>query len=333
MSPVISTPSLPKPLDTQPLDTEPLDTEPLDTELLDSQPLDTQPVDTEAVDSQPSPADPVQGAPVAVDLPAAVLALARQAATEDAGGSSAVGEFLGAVAEDEVAVSAAFAAAEPSYQGWYWSVTLALLDPDHPTVSEVVLLPGHGALLAPAWVPWDQRIRPGDIGAGDLLVTPPDDDRLVPSYLDSDDPAVQELSYEFGLGRVRVLSRQGRDDAAQRWHDGPYGPGSPMAAAAQANCVSCGFYAPLAGLLGMAMGVCANELSPADGRVVDAAFGCGAHSETVIDAPLISASTASVVDELTLEVHLRRTPELGGPEREPEPEPEPGPQPELEPSS
>jgi hypothetical protein len=55
----------------------------------------------------------------------------------------------------------------------------------------------------------------------------------------------------------------------------------------------------------MALGVCANEYSPADGRVVDGEFGCGAHSQVVIDAPLISASTETVVDELTLEVHLR----------------------------
>ena len=74
------------------------------------------------------------------------------------------------------------------------------------------------------------------------------------------------------------------------------------------NCVTCGFLPPLAGLLGMAFGACTNEYSPADGRVVDAGYGCGAHSETVIDAPLISASTATVVDELTLEVHPAERP-------------------------
>ena len=113
------------------------------------------------------------------------------------------------------------------------------------------------------------------------------------------------MEYEFGFGRPRVLSREGRDDAAQRWHDGPFGPDDAVAQAAPANCVTCGFFTPLAGLLGMALGACANEYSPADGRVVDVEYGCGAHSQTVIDAPLISASTDTVVDELTLEVHLR----------------------------
>ncbi len=201
---------------------------------------------------------------------------------------------------------------------------MALVEPGYQTISEVVLLPGEQALLAPSWVPWDQRIRKGDVGPGDLLPTAPDDPRLVPGYLDSDDPAVKEVAYEFGFGRVRVLSREGRDDAAERWHDGPFGPGDAVATQAQANCVTCGFFTPLAGLLGMALGACTNEYSPADGRVVDAGYGCGAHSETVIDAPLISASTATVVDELTLEVHPRRPAAGSAATAESEVEPETG---------
>jgi hypothetical protein len=165
-------------------------------------------------------------------------------------------------------------------------------------------------------VPWDQRIRAGDVGVGDLLLTPPDDPRLVPGYVDSDDPAVKEVAYEFGLGRRRVLSREGRDEAAQRWHDGPFGPDDAIAQQAQATCTTCGFYVQLAGLLGMALGACTNEYSPADGRVVDAEYGCGAHSDTVIDAPLMSASTDTVVDELTLEVHPRPGPARQGDDHE-----------------
>jgi hypothetical protein len=78
-----------------------------------------------------------------------------------------------------------------------------------------------------------------------------------------------------------------------------------MAKQAPAVCATCGFYVRLEGLLGQTFGACSNEYSPADGRVVDAAYGCGAHSETVVDAPLISASSAAVMDEVTLEVHLR----------------------------
>jgi hypothetical protein len=248
-----------------------------------------------------------------VELSDDVVALARTAAVEESGDSAVVGEYLGATADDEVAFTAAFAAADRGYRGWYWSVTVAIVGfgtaaPQSPTISEVVLLPGEQALRAPAWVPWDQRIRAGDVGVGDLLATPPDDLRLVPGYVDSDDPAVKEVAYEIGFGRVRLLSREGRDEAAQRWHDGPFGPDDAVAQQAQAHCVTCGFYVPLAGLLGMALGSCSNEYSPADGRVVDAEYGCGAHSETVIDAPLMSASTATVVDEFTLEVHPRPIP-------------------------
>ncbi|MEO8726966.1 MAG: DUF3027 domain-containing protein, partial [Acidobacteriaceae bacterium] len=95
-----------------------------------------------------------------VELSAALIDVARSAAGVDAESAARVGDYLGATAEDDVAVSAAFASADRGYRGWYWSVTLAVIDPTKPTVSEVVLLPGEEALLAPAWVPWDRRIRP-----------------------------------------------------------------------------------------------------------------------------------------------------------------------------
>ncbi|WP_395728261.1 DUF3027 domain-containing protein [Nakamurella sp.] len=260
--------------------------------------------DTAGPDSSTThPAAPVSE-PVA--LADDLIELARAAAAEEAG-DERVGDYLGAWSEDSVATSARFAAADRGYRGWYWLVTVAIVEPAHPTISEVVLLPGDGALLAPAWVPWDQRVRAGDLGPGDLLPPPEDDERLVPGYLDSDDPAVREVDYEFGFGRVRVLGREGRDEAAQRWHDGSFGPSDPMAKQAPASCGTCGFYVRLEGLLGQAFGACSNEFSPADGRVVDAAYGCGAHSEVVVDAPLISASTATVMDEVTLDVHRRPT--------------------------
>jgi hypothetical protein len=241
----------------------------------------------------------------AFDLIDELIAVAREAAVAEAGRTNLVGGYQGAFAEDEVAVTAEFDALDRGYLGWRWSVTLALVEPGHPTISEVVLLPGAGALLAPPWVPWDQRIRAGDLGAGGLLPTAPDDVRLVPGYVESEDPAIEDLEHELGIGRVRVLSREGRDDAAQRWHDGPFGPEDTIAQLASGQCITCGFYVPLAGALGTTLGVCANEFSPADGRVVDAAFGCGAHSEARIDAPSISAFVPSAVDELVLEVHVR----------------------------
>jgi hypothetical protein len=56
------------------------------------------------------------------------------------------------------------------------------------TVDESVLVPGDEAILAPDWVPWRERLLPGDLGVGDLLPAPPDDPRLVPAAsLEGDD--------------------------------------------------------------------------------------------------------------------------------------------------
>lgn len=222
-----------------------------------------------------------------VDAVAEARAAAVAEAAADLGAdaaAAAVGEHLDAVAESHDAVTHYFAAEQGGYRGWRWSVTVATAGPDDPiTISEVELRPGSQALVAPAWVPWQERIRPGDLGVGDLLPTPDDDERLVPAYVASDDPAVEEVALEIGLGRTRVLSQPGREYAAQRWFDGPHGPGSDMARAAPAHCGTCGFFLPLAGSLRAAFGVCGNEFAPADGAVVEVGFGCGAHSDVQVE--------------------------------------------------
>jgi hypothetical protein len=209
--------------------------------------------------------------------------------------ADAVGEHLEARAEDDGAVTHFFAARHGGYRGWRWAVTLASAGDDAPvTVSEVVLLPGADALVSPTWLPWDQRVRPGDLGVGDLLPAPADDPRLAPGYVGSDDPAVEEVAREVGLGRRAVLSREGRDAAAQRWADGDHGPHSDMARGAPAHCGTCGFLLPLAGAMRGAFGVCANSYSPADGDVVSLDFGCGAHSDVVFE-PVSPVTVAELV--------------------------------------
>jgi hypothetical protein len=209
--------------------------------------------------------------------------LAREAAVEEAG-AGLVGAHVGVSREDAVSASHLFEAEVPGYRGWRWSVTVANAGPDAPvTVSEVVLVPGPDALIAPQWVPWERRVRAGDLGVGDILPPDKDDPRLVPAYLQSDDPAVEEVAHEAGLGRVHVLSRYGREDAATRWNRGEFGPRSDMARSAPAHCGTCGFYLPLAGSLRAAFGVCGNEIAPADGNVVHTEYGCGAHSEVEVE--------------------------------------------------
>ncbi len=242
--------------------------------------------------------------PKVVDLAPDALELARAAAVEESADPALIGEFLQAYAEDEVAISARFATADAAYTGWSWCVTLAVLADETPTVSEVVLLPGPGALLPPEWLPWNERIRPGDLGPGDLLPTTEDDIRLTPAYVQSDDPAVEDVAHELGIGRVHVMSRFGRIDAAERWREGEFGPDTEMAKAAPGKCRDCGFYLPLAGSLGIQSGACGNEMSPADGRVVDTDFGCGAHSELAVEL-IPSGFGDHPIDEVKLEVHSR----------------------------
>lgn len=236
--------------------------------------------------TEPQTVDPVLAA--AVDQ-------ARAAAVEMAGGE--VGVHLSIRAEDELAATHAFAASRPGYLGWYWAVTVVRAPDCPPTIAEVVLLPGEGALLAPEWVPWSERLQPGDLSPGDLLPTAPDDPRLVPGYLLSDDPQVEEVAFELGLGRVRVLSEVGRIEAAERWYTGEQGPDTPMAKQAPAHCGTCGFFVALAGSLRAGFGVCANEIANADGRVVSVEFGCGAHSETIAE-PVLEELGEIYEDEL-----------------------------------
>src|SRR3954447_10039200 len=136
--------------------------------------------------------------------------------------ASDVGEHLGQEAESSKVVTHLFECTKLGYRGWRWSVTVARAPRQKSvTVDEVVLLPGDDAVLAPEWVPWRERIRPGDLGPGDLLPTEEDDPRLVPAYTAADEivdkDAVKAVADELGLGRVRVLSVEGRELAADRW--------------------------------------------------------------------------------------------------------------------
>jgi hypothetical protein len=229
----------------------------------------------------------------------AAVDLARAVAEELA--EASVGEHLGATAAgpaaDGPAVTHVFATTDSAYVGWQWTVTVARAEGStEVTVDEAVLLPGPAALLAPDWVPWSDRVEPGDLSPGELLPRPADDPRLVPAYASGDDEntdLADELFWELGLGRENVLSREGRAEAADRWWDGDTGPDTKMARQAPGACGDCGFLVPLGGALRQAFGVCANGQAPADGRVVSLAHGCGAWSETTVESP--HAATAGMV--------------------------------------
>ena len=225
------------------------------------------------------------------ELCAQAVEPARAAAAELAR-SGQVGAHLAVHADGDRVVTHLFESLLPGYAGWRWAVTVARASRSKQvTVSEVVLLPGPDALLAPEWVPWRDRLRPGDLGVGDLLPATPDDERLVPVVAGEGDDglawpqeggaetAAAETAAEPEAAQARVLSAIGRDSTAERWYDGDHGPHTALARAAPAPCASCGFLVRLAGSLGGLFGVCANAYAPEDGRVVSVDHGCGAHSE------------------------------------------------------
>ncbi len=220
--------------------------------------------------------------PDAVGL--AAVDTAREAAVEVAP-PGAVGEHLGAEPVADRLVAHSFACTGKGYRGWRWLVTVARAPRARvATVCEVDLLAGAEALLPPEWLPWSDRLQPGDVGPGDVLPRIEQDERLEAGFEATGEQDVDRVAlWELGLGRPRVLSRIGRDEAGTRWDEGDFGPTAAAAKEAEAPCGSCGFLLPMPGAMRQVFGVCTNEWSPADGRVVSFGFGCGAHSETDVD--------------------------------------------------
>lgn len=254
----------------------------------------------------------VQGADVESGFDAALRAqlasgseAARSAVEEFAG--SGVGEYLGCAVEADFTTTHRFSAELFGYRGWYWACVLALVPGGELTVDEIALLPGAEALVAPAWVPWEKRVRAGDLGAGDLLPPSDDDERLVPGYSLTGDEQLDELAAPIGLGREQHLSLEGRAEAAERW-TAVRGPDTEIARSTKHECGSCGFLVPVAGSLSTMFGVCANEYS-ADGQVVHLQYGCGAHSSVEIPKPagqeIAEAYDDSAVDVVVLPQQLK----------------------------
>lgn len=237
---------------------------------------------------------------------------AREAAERRAG-DFGVGEHVGTVVEGERVLTHLFECPHPGYRGWRWAVTMVRAPrARNVTVNEIVLLPGEDALLAPEWVPWKERVRAGDITPGTLMPTADNDPRLEPGHTGGElaadeDPAewtaTRAVVSELGLGRERLLSREGRDEAAERWLAGDGGPDTPASRHAPATCATCGYFVRLQDSLGRLFGVCTNEYSPSDASVVHVDHGCGGHSDVVekqrgIELPEPVYDTISVDDSL-----------------------------------
>lgn len=74
------------------------------------------------------------------------------------GGRRAVGNYLRTDEEEPGLRSYIFESTLRGYVGWFWSVTIYQPEGQEPTISEVVMMPGEGALVAPKWIPWSERL-------------------------------------------------------------------------------------------------------------------------------------------------------------------------------
>jgi len=120
--------------------------------------------------------------------------LARKALLEVTPAST-VGQPVGTVDEGDGVVSVLFSNRMPGYPGWRWTVSIAQVEGDEPTVLEVELMPGDGSLLAPDWVPWADRMAEYRAGQDADDEDADEDDEDADADEDLDDDA-EEADYE-----------------------------------------------------------------------------------------------------------------------------------------
>lgn len=226
-----------------------------------------------------------------------------------------IGEHVGALQEAERVVTHAFECLMSGYRGWFWTVVLTRASRSKTvTVNEISLRPGPDALLAPDWVPWSDRLKPTDISPTDRLPYNPSDDNLqanVDPLLDeafevTGADADQLAQWELGLGRARIMSDTGRKSTFRRWYRSDAGPRNQATRDAKAPCSTCGYLMHLGGSGRQLFGVCANEWSAFDGRVVSLDHGCGSHSETDTPSrPKLWEQSSPVIDEGDVELEAR----------------------------
>lgn len=149
--------------------------------------------------------------------------------------ASTVGPAAGYLPEDDGSVSLRFENRLPGYPGWYWTVTVARVEDEEPTVLEVELLPGDGALLAPEWVPWAERLAEyrahqvelaetaaaasgtevvdADEDEDDILDDDLDDDELDDDELDDDEDRAADILHAGDLDGVDIDELDDSDDS------------------------------------------------------------------------------------------------------------------------
>ena len=93
---------------------------------------------------------------------AAAVDIAR-AAVEGIAPADQIGRHLAAKSEGDRLVTHLFESKLAGYGGWQWYAVLTRNSRSKVvTVDELGLLPSEDSILAPEWIPWAERVRPGD---------------------------------------------------------------------------------------------------------------------------------------------------------------------------
>jgi hypothetical protein len=127
----------------------------------------------------------------------AAIISAAQAALLEVTGPETVGPLKGLEESVDGVVDVRFTPTMDGYPGWNWVVSVSVLDGrDAPSVLELSLLPAEGALTAPEWVPWSERLadyRAAQEAKGDgLIASDEDEDDESDELDDSDDDELAE---------------------------------------------------------------------------------------------------------------------------------------------
>jgi hypothetical protein len=129
--------------------------------------------------------------------------------------ASTVGAVVGHTTHDEHVLSLHFASLMPGYPDWHWTATLSRIDGDsEPNVLETELLPGEGAVLAPEWTPWSDRLEDYKLAQehAAALAADDDDDDDIDDESDDDESDDEDIDDELDLDD-HILDDDVLDDA------------------------------------------------------------------------------------------------------------------------
>ena len=98
-----------------------------------------------------------------------------------------IGAPAGEITEGDGVVSVQFESLLPGYPGWKWTVSIATLEGEAPSVLETEMIPAEGALLAPDWVPWSDRLADYKAAQSELEESAAADDSDSDESEDDDD--------------------------------------------------------------------------------------------------------------------------------------------------